>query len=202
MRMLFPIGVVVACFSAALSFSQSLGDIARQQRFLKPAPTARVITNEDIAARSGKKDQLARADITPAIEISIPKRDSKQQSPADVQSKILAQKQKVKQLEDRIAADKKQLAKHDPIGNSGVSVYERVTFQGSLGLGSPGVGFCALPDYILEQRGLKDWCDEPDKLEADIAAAQKELAVERTSLDAMQEEARQQGFGNSIYDPD
>src|SRR5437899_1147825 len=113
MRIHFPIAVAVVCFSAAFSFSQSLGDIARQQRFLRPAPTARVISNEDIAVRSGKKDQLARADVTPAIEISIPKRDSKQQSPDDVQSKILTQKQKVKALEDKIAADKKQLAKHD-----------------------------------------------------------------------------------------
>src|SRR5207244_10769235 len=123
MRNHFPIAVALLCFLAASGVSQSLGDIARQQRFLKPAPTARVITNEDIAARSGKKDQLARADITPAIEISIPKRDSKQKSPDDVQAKILTQKQKVKALEDRIAADKKQLAKHDPMSN--MSVYER-----------------------------------------------------------------------------
>ena len=201
MRIHFPIAVAVVCLPAAFGVSQSLGDMARQQRFLKPAPTAHVITNEDIAAQSGK-NQLARADITPAIEIPIPKRDSKQQSPDDVQAKILTQKQKVKALEDKIAADKKQLAKHDPIGNSGVTVYERVYPYSIGGMGSPGVGFCALPDYVLEQRGLKDWCDEPDKLEADIAAAQKELTTERTSLDAMQEEARQQGFGNSIYDPD
>ena len=89
MRNHFPIAVALLCFLAASGVSQSLGDIARQQRFLKPAPTARVITNDDIAARSGKKDQLARADITPAIEISIPKRDSRQQSPDDVQAKIL-----------------------------------------------------------------------------------------------------------------
>ena len=120
------------------AFSQSLGDIARQQRFLKPAPTAHVITNEDIAAQSGK-NQLARADITPAIEIPIPKRDAKQQSPDDVQAKILTQKQKVKALEDKIAADKKQLAKHDPIGNSGATVYERVYPYSIGGMGSPGV---------------------------------------------------------------
>src|SRR5438105_1895909 len=196
MRIHFPIAVAVVCFSAALALSQSLGDIARQQRFLKPAPTARVITNDDIAARSGKKDQLARADITPAIEISIPKRDSK--SPDDVQAKILTQKQKVKALEDRIAADKKQLAKHDPMSN--MSVYERAN-QLVTGMG-PQSGFCALPDYILERKGLKEWCDEPDKLEADIASAQKELTTERATLDAMQEDARQRGFGNSIYDPD
>ena len=194
MRIHFPIAVAVVCLPPAFGVSQSLGDIARQQRFLKPAPTARVITNEDIAARSGKKDQLARADITPAIEISIPKRDSKQQSPADVQSKILAQKQKMKQLADRIAADQKQLAKHADIGD--VVVSQRVL------IAPVRLGECNLPDYIQERRGYKDWCDEPDKLEADIAAAQKELATERTSLDAMQQEARQQGFGNSIYDPD
>ena len=192
MRNHFPIAVALLCFLAASGVSQSLGDIARQQRFLKPAPTARVITNDDIAARSGKKDQLARADITPAIEISIPKRDSK--SPDDVQAKILTQKQKVKALEDRIAADKKQLAKHTDIGD--VVVSQRVL------IAPVRLGECNLPDYIQERRGYKDWCDEPDKLEADIAAAQKELATERTSLDAMQEDARQQGFGNSIYDPD
>ena len=194
MRNHFPIAVALLCFLAASGVSQSLGDIARQQRFLKPAPIARVITNEDIAARSGKKDQLARADITPAIEISIPKRDSKQQSPDDVQSKILAQKQKVKQLADRIAADQKQLAKHADIGD--VVVSQRVLIV------PVRLGECNLPDYIQEQRGYKEWCDEPDKLEADIAAAQKELTTERNSLDTMQEDARQRGFGNSIYDPD
>src|SRR5438132_695226 len=163
MRNHFPIAVALLCFLAASGVSQSLGDIARQQRFLKPAPTARVITNDDIAARSGKKDQLARADITPAIEISIPKRDSK--SPDDVQAKILTQKQKVKALEDRIAADKKQLAKHTDIGD--VVVSQRVL------IAPVRLGECNLPDYIQERRGYKDWCDEPDKLEADIAAAQK-----------------------------
>ena len=48
----------------------------------------------------------------------------------------------------------------------------------------------------------KDWCDEPDKLQADLDKTQKELEVERATLSSMQEEARQQGFGNSVYDPD
>src|SRR5256885_6403956 len=164
MRIHFPIAVAVVSFSAPLAVSQSLGDLARQQRFLKPALTARVITNEDIAARSAKQNQLARADVTPPIEISAPKRDAKQQSPDDVQAKILTQKQKVKALEDRIAADQKQLAKHDPMSN--MSVYERAN-QLVTGMG-PQPGLCALPDYILERRGYKEWCDEPDKLEADI----------------------------------
>src|SRR5437762_8342720 len=157
MRIHFPIAVAVVCLPAAFGVSQSLGDIARQQRFLKPAPTARVITNEDIAAQSGK-NQLARADITPAIEIPIPKRDSKQQSPDDVQAKILTQKQKVKALEDRIAADKKQLAKHNTEGDVGI-VSQRAL------LTPVPFSECNLPDYIQEQRGLKDWCDEPAKLE-------------------------------------
>src|SRR5438105_8583636 len=186
MKIHFPIAVAVVCFSAALALSQSLGDIARQQRFLKPAPTARVITNEDIAARSGKKDQLARADITPAIDISIPKRDSKQPSTADVQSKILAQKQKVKALEKRIMEDQRKL---DNLScPPGVTCGQRVLLTGT-GMGAPGPSLCD----VSKAAGVHyydDWCDEPAKLESDIAAAQKELATERTSLDAMQEGAR------------
>src|SRR5437764_13489383 len=103
MRIHFPIAVAVVSFSAALAVSQSLGDVARQQGFLKPAPTAPVITNEDIATRSAKQNQLARADVTPPIEIPAPKRAARQQSAADVQAKILTRRQKVKELEDRIA---------------------------------------------------------------------------------------------------
>ena len=194
--------------SAALGFSQSLGDFARQQRLLKPASMAHVITNEELAA-SSKSNELARADVNPPIHISTPKRDTKQPSSVDVQGKILAQKQKVKELADRIAADQKQLAKHqsmngstvdrDTLSKSNLGIYERVTIQG---LGTSSLAVCQQPDYIQEQRGLKDWCDEPAKLEADIAATQKQLATERATLDAMQEDARQQGFGNSVYDPD
>lgn len=196
--------IAVVAMQVACLAQDSLGDLARQQRFARPAQAPpHEITNDDIAsaASTAKPSSSDAQNRTPNLKPT--EFPAKKEAPnaAEVQTKIRAQKDKVKALENKIAADQKQLSKHDPIGNSGVTVYERVYLNGS-GLGFPGPGFCSLPDYAQDKLGYKDWCDEPDKLQDDMDAAQKQLDSERAILDSMQEEARLQGFGNAIYDPD
>lgn len=187
--------IAVVAMQVACLAQDSLGDLARQQRWAKPAnPAPHEITNDDLASTASTAKATSSDTKTSSDD---EKASGKKESPnpAEVQAKIRAQKEKIKALEDKISADKKQLAKHDPMSN--VRVYERAAFNNFVYAGD-----CNLPDYIQESRGIKDWCDEPDKLQDDIDAAQKQLDSERAILDSMQEEARQQGFGNSIYDPD
>ena len=189
---LHALAIWTLAFAAVCLAQDSLGDLARQQRWAKPAtPAPHEITNDDIATSAS----------TPAANSSQPTdtTSTKKEAPnaAEVQAKIRAQKGKVKALEDKIATDQKQLAKHDPTSNSGLSIYEHAILSGS-----PDTSYCDLPDYTQQRLGYKDWCDEPDKLQDDIDTTQKQLDSERAILDSMQEEARQQGFGNSIYDPD
>jgi len=193
------LAICMVASAAACLAQDSLGDVARQQRWAKPStPAPHEITNDDIAS-SAIAAKSASPDAKNPGEGEKDSANKEAPNAAEVREKIRAQKQKVKTLEDKIAADQKQLAKHDTVGS--VTVYERVTDQGT-GMQSLGVGVCQLPDYVQEQRGFKDWCDEPDKLQGDIDATQKQLDSERSILASMQEEARQQGFGNSIYDPD
>lgn len=191
---------MVASASACLA-QDSLGDVARQQRFAKPAQALQTlqheITNDDIASRPSSPTDTSKPDAK-SSDFDSAKKKEEVPNAAQVQGKIRAQKEKVKALEDKIAADQKQLTKHDPLSN--MSVYERVRFNN--GWVYDHGNDCDLPDYIQEQRGVKDWCDEPGKLQTDIDVTQKQLDSERAILESMQEEARLQGFGNAIYDPD
>jgi hypothetical protein len=48
----------------------------------------------------------------------------------------------------------------------------------------------------------KDYCDVGKNLRAQIEAAQRQLAQQKTNLENMQEDIRRKGYGNSIYEPD
>ena len=48
----------------------------------------------------------------------------------------------------------------------------------------------------------KDYCDVGKNLRAQIEAAQRKLAQEKTQLENIQEDIRRKGYGNSIYEPD
>lgn len=190
---------LIAAFvtGSASAQSQPLGDVARQQQLQKqqsPAPQ-KVITNEDIPASSPQAGANP-GEPGKTTETTSSKKAEERPDAGAVRAKISAQKQKVKELEDRIAADKKQLAKHDRTEE----IAHGTGMGTTIALHVPD--YCDMPDYMQEERGYKDWCDEPNKLQAEVDDLQKQLDSERATLDAMQEEARQQSFGNSVYDPD
>jgi len=169
--------------AGALAQSQPLGDVARQQQLGKQqsAGPQHVITNEDLPQAAPPSPAETKSTDTAKAEKNAANKADELSDPSDVRGKISAQKQKVEELEAKIAADQRQLAKHDRV-DIGVHI----------------LPYCIMPDYVQEQRGYKDWCDEPAKLQAEIDDLQKQLESERVTLNAMQEEARRQGFGNSV----
>ncbi len=179
---------------ATCQAQQTLGDAARQNRLQKPqAPAKRVITNEDIPSAA-----LTESSATAGVrESSAEKTAGSKQAPrgGDLLGKIRAQKLKIKNLEQRIAADQVKLNKMTgcPAGDN----CQKVIPQGT-GLGAGG-SVCNLPSYANPYQG---WCDEPAKVQAGIDETQKQIDKERALLEALQEEARKQGYGNSAYDPD
>lgn len=177
----------------------SLGDFARQQRWAKPAtPALHEITNDDLATTASTATSTSPDARNPSSEIGKDSAKDGASKAAEVQAKISAQKEQVKALEDKIAADQKKL--DEMTCPKGVTCGQRVLLTGT-GMGAPGPTPCQISD-ALSWHPYQDWCDEPDKLQDEIDATQKQLDSERAVLDSLQEEARRQGFGNSIYDPD
>ena len=182
---------------ASLGAAQSLGEFARQQRLAKNLPTAshHVITNEDIsagnqagslpAALGTKKAAHENNNPVPAA----PNASSSEQ----LREKIKAQKQKVLDLQAHIQEIQKKLdARHD-IGNvtSNQSVY-----------GADVSRFTSYCGLAVADSSRQEWCDEPAKWKADLEKTNEKLQTEQAKLEALQEQARQLGFGNSFYDPD
>ena len=185
------LAICTVAFATACFAQDSLGDLARQQRFSKPAQTQQhEITNDDIASSPNSATPKTTSTETRAVDSA----QKKEEAPdaAEVQAKIRAQKEKIKALEAKIADDEKKLDEFTCPKT--VTCGQRVLLLGT------GGGFCSLPSSVYNP--YQDWCDQPDKLQADIDATQKQLDSERAILESMQEEARQQGFGNAIYDPD
>jgi hypothetical protein len=198
----FLLTILLPCCSA-----QSLGEVARRERARKQRPPAqkRVITDSDLPARSTSKRSPAATDSFPesASKPGEPKpaeaaKDSKQ-SAAALEAKIKAQKQKVRELEAHIADVQKRLDAHKSPGGTVTVTMPPVLVQPG------GIGFnwgpCATSDAIANNP-YKEWCEEPAKLTADLEKSQAELKTEQLTLEALQEQARQQGFGNAFYDPE
>lgn len=181
----------VASASACLA-QDSLGDLARQRRFSKPAQQPQhEITNDEIATSSA----TSGTNLSQPADVKNPDANSKNESPnaAEVQAKIRAQKEKVDALAAKIVDDQKKL--DEMTCPKGTTCGQRVLLMGT------GPSACDVSD-ALSWHPYAQWCDQPDKLQADIDATQQQLDSERAILESMQEEARQQGFGNAIYDPD
>ena len=183
--------------AASLGAAQSLGDFARQQRLAKNLPTAshHVITNEDISAGN-------RAESLPAA--SGTKKAARENSPvpatpdasstAQLRDKIKAQKQKVLELQAHIQEIQKKLDARNNMGDVTAS-------QPIRQLGSSRPGPCELSKEA-SYHPYQEWCDEPAKWKADLEKTKEKLQTEQAKLEALQEQARQLGFGNSFYDPD
>jgi len=96
------------------------------------------------------------------------------------------------------ARRQKELDARDSVGN--VTVSQRVLISGT-GMGSPGPGLCEFSNE-MSSHPYQEWCDEPAKWKADLEKTKEKLQTEQAALEALQEQARQLGFGNSFYDPD
>jgi hypothetical protein len=193
--------MVVAAFAVSSS-AQSLGEVARRERANKQArPSARrILTEDDLreGSSAGKATATASVEASEPVEPK-PTLSSKDEklSPAELQGRIKAQKQKVRELEAKIDELQKQLDARNTIGT--VSVAQHVLVQPG-GIGH-NAGVCASLAAV-HSHPYKEWCDQPAKLAAEIEQAEVKLREEQAVLEALQEEARRLGFGSAFYDPD
>lgn len=157
--------------------AQSLGEAAREQQALKKSSSSaskRVITNDDL--HSG--EHLAEASAKPAVKSGNDATSESAGAGADhlsadeVKARIKAQRQKIAQL----AAQMDNLQK------------EMEPWKGS---------DCT---HVLRPDN-SNTCDIPQKLTAELDRTKGQLDQERKNLESMQEDARQMGYANSVYDP-
>jgi hypothetical protein len=151
------------------------------------------IASENLAAQSSS-DSTSKASNSKTTEAS----KEEKQSATKLQAKIKAQKQKVRELEANITKLRKRLDAHNASGGS-VTVSQQVLVQpGGIGFNH---GLCANSN-VITNNPYKEWCEEPAKLTAELEKSQTELKAEQLTLQALQEQARQQGFGSAFYDPE
>ncbi|HXY15528.1 MAG TPA: hypothetical protein VEI26_13590 [Terriglobales bacterium] len=153
--------------TSALSYGQSLGDVAREQRqkqqAAKEQAAHKVITNEDLPEHPEAADDTSRS-----TEDDDPAADSVEKKPAEQwKQEIQEQKQSVASLQAQI----EQL-------NSSIHF-------------APGNCVRNCVQYNQHQVDKQD----------EVRRAQAELEQQKKRLEELQEAARKQGYGNSVYEP-
>jgi hypothetical protein len=156
--------------------SQSLGDLARQQRqkqkeqsktaLGKDAKASKVITNEEIPEHAGPAPE-------PAINgeqnrTSMPAASEGAKQPAEHwKSQILAQKNQITSLQRQVD-----------------EINESIRF--------------APPNCVANCVG---WNERQREKQQRVERMQAQLLEQKNRLEEMQESARKQGYGSSVYDP-
>jgi hypothetical protein len=152
--------------------TQSLGDIARQQRQQKKesktaqgkdAKASKVVTNEEVPEPAGAPPEAVgdREASTAAPT------DKTKQTTEDVKSQIQAQKGEIASLQKQIDA-----------------IHESIRFA---------------PANCVE--GCEQWNEHQKQKQQQAERMQAQLEEQKKRLDEMQESARKQGLGSSVYDP-
>jgi hypothetical protein len=169
-------------FAAALSLSfmivscagaqESLGDVARQQRESKKASSAKVYTNDDIAAsvpaaQPATTDKAEKSEKADAAAAPASKTEDKGKLAADLKAKVDEQKKAVSQLERELDVAQREYRLK-------VAVYYN--------------------DVGNNLRDSKKWAEEDRKQRAELESKQKALNEARQKLADMQEHARKAGM--------
>ena len=161
------LSVAVLLISSA-GYSQSLGDVARQQRQAKQAKDAqtghKVITNEDMP----EHPETSATDFSDGSDNS-----TKDASPVHARS--------AQQWKSAIQAQRAAIAS---LQNQIERVNSSIRFTG------PG---CVINCVQHNERQLQK--------EDDVERMRSQLEEQKRRLDEMQESARQDGFGNAVYEP-
>jgi len=158
-------GLVISL--AALSYSQSLGDVAREQRqkqeAKKTAAAPKVITNEDLPEHSDPDDTAASSQTSSEN----PSRPFGSKSAEQWKADIAAQRKSVDDLQHQI----------DRLNSS-------IHF-------APGTCVRNCVQHNENQIHKQD----------EVQQMQSQLEQQKQKLDDMQEAARKEGYGNSVYEP-
>ena len=151
---------------SAMSYGQSLGDVAREQRQKQQAkkdqPAAKVITNEDLPEHSPDEDD---ADAAQRHEYAA--------SPINAKS--------AERWKEQIAAQKRSIA----------------SLQSQMDKLNSSIHFVEANRYY---HGVQH-NERQEQKQEQVQRMQEQLDRQKQQLEEMQEAARKQGFGNSVYDP-
>jgi hypothetical protein len=159
-------GLVISL--AALSYGQSLGDVAREQRqkqeAKKTAAAPKVITNEDLPEHPNSDDSAASSQTSSE---NSPGRPFGSKSAEQWKAEIAAQRKSVDDLQRQI----------DRLNSS-------IHF-------APGT---CVRNCVQHNENQIHKQDEVQQMES-------QLEQQKLKLDDMQEAARKEGYGNSVYEP-
>ena len=172
---------LILCSGTMLCRAQSLGEVARQQQQKKTVPTQPkpryIITDDDLKSSSssspGSPTSNGENKNKKSARDQLESTDSNASSAAEIQERIKEQKQRIGNIE----ADIREIQEH--LDQWKTSDCTHVVYAGT----------------------SKNTCDLPPRLTAKLERAKSQLKTEQASLEEMQEEARHQGYGNSVYDP-
>lgn len=160
------IGVISSAL--VLSYGQSLGDVAREQRQKQAAKNApgvhKVVTNEDLPEHPDSNDNAASSQVNSEDSSS---QSSASKAAAQWKAEITSQKQSVADLQSEI--DKLNSSIHFAPGN------------------------CV--------RNCVQYNEHQVQKQDEVQRMQAELEQQKKKLEDMQEAARKQGYGNSVYEP-
>ena len=169
--LVFVLGAAVSAFTGTASAqdSQSLGEVARQQRQQKEqdAPAPRVFANEETPERAGS---------TPTPPPAGGERRSSMPASCN------GAKQSAERWKSQIQAQKTQIA----------------SLQAQIDKLNQSVRFAS---HECASARCVQWNDRQREKQRQVERLQGQLKGQKKRLEEMQESARKQGYGNSVYEP-
>lgn len=187
MKRVFACFVFIALVAGTLAVTasaQSLGDVARQQRAKKPAPSpsAKVYTNDTIGSAASERAD-SETPTAPATSDSTAPAAEGSESPSSSSADELAKKEA--EWKGKFAEQKKVIAQLE----REIDVLNRenklraATFYSDAG---------------NRLRDEKKYAEDDRKYQADIAAKEQELATAKQTFEDMQEQARKDGMPSRV----
>lgn len=168
--------MVIVLTATAIASAQSLGDVARKERSKQKPQAARTYTNEDIPSVYVPKEEAKADDAAPAGDATAEKKDGDKptKSPAEEKAALNAEwKKKVDSEKTNIASIEREINLMEREEKVKAAVY--------------------YADAGNRLRNNKDWADQEQKYQGDLAARQKDLAAAKAKLDGVRESARKAG---------
>ena len=140
-------------------------------------------TQSNAAGSSGKPSSPARSAKKPGPDNAPPSPKAFEAQGNAFKQQILSEKGKIARLQNQTRNLYQDYAAWS------VDHWERIN---PAGCWAPGA----------DESSLADWCAEGRNLKAAYDNSQQQLTQEKSRLTQMQEEIRQKGYGNGVYDPD
>ena len=168
--------MVIVLTATAIASAQSLGDVARKERSKQKPQAARTYTNEDIPSVSMSKEEAKPDNAAAAADANAEKKDGDKsaKTPAEDKAALNAEwKKRVDSEKANVASIEREINLMEREEKVKVAVF--------------------YSDAGNRLRDSKDWANQEQKYQTDIAARQKDLAAAKTKLDTARESARKAG---------